>query len=168
MKKNRRECIERAKSAKTWGIILGTLGRQGNPKILDLLEEKMKKLGKRVVTVLLSEIFPQKLALFDDVDAWVQIACPRLSIDWGLAFAQPLLSPYEASVALQEVEWQEAVYPMDFYSNDSLGPWTPNHKVKARPKIVVEDDLAEIASKASSCNDCGCDKKEQGVVNKAC
>ncbi|KAG7254119.1 hypothetical protein CRUP_023146, partial [Coryphaenoides rupestris] len=31
-----------------------------------------------------------------------------------------------ASVALQQVGWQE-VYPMDFYSNQSLGPWTPNH-----------------------------------------
>lgn len=27
--------------------------------------------------------------------SWVQIACPRLSIDWGMAFEKPLLSPYE-------------------------------------------------------------------------
>jgi 2-(3-amino-3-carboxypropyl)histidine synthase len=47
------------------------------------------------VTVLLSEIFPEKLMLFSDVDAWVQIACPRLSIDWGHAFSRPLLTPYE-------------------------------------------------------------------------
>ena len=33
--------------------------------------------GKEVITVLLSEIFPQKLALMNDVGAWVQIACPR-------------------------------------------------------------------------------------------
>ena len=33
--------------------------------------------GKEVVTILLSEIFPQKLALMEDVGAWVQIACPR-------------------------------------------------------------------------------------------
>ena len=52
----------------------------------------------------------------------------RLSIDWGLAFHAPILSPYEAAVALEEVAWQEEHYPMDFYSNNSLGPWTPNHK----------------------------------------
>ena len=52
----------------------------------------------------------------------------RLSIDWGLAFPAPILSPYEAAVALQEVEWRQDVYPMDFYANNSLGPWTPNHK----------------------------------------
>ena len=36
----------------------------------------------------------------------LQIACPRLSIDWGLSFASPILSPYEAAVALQEIPWQ--------------------------------------------------------------
>ena len=28
---------------------------------------------------------------------WVQVACPRLSIDWGYAFPKPLLSPYEVN-----------------------------------------------------------------------
>ena len=30
-------------------------------------------------------------------DRWVQVACPRLSIDWGYAFPKPLLSPYEVN-----------------------------------------------------------------------
>jgi diphthamide synthase subunit DPH2 len=47
-----------------------------------------------------------------------QIACPRLSIDWGEAFAAPLLSPYEASVAFGRVAWQ-SIYPMDFYATNS-------------------------------------------------
>lgn len=71
---------------------------------------------------MLSEIFPSKLALFTDVDAWIQVACPRLSIDWGYAFEKPLLSPYEAYVALGETEWKE-VYPMDYYRH-SGGSWT--------------------------------------------
>lgn len=67
------------------------------------------------------------LLVFTDLKlSWIQIACPRLSIDWGYAFPKPLLTPYEASIALGKAEWQE-VYPMDFYANDSLGPHTPNH-----------------------------------------
>ena len=31
---------------------------------------------------------------------WVQVACPRLSIDWGEAFSKPLLTPYEVSTHL--------------------------------------------------------------------
>ncbi|XP_048016156.1 2-(3-amino-3-carboxypropyl)histidine synthase subunit 1 isoform X3 [Megalobrama amblycephala] len=126
MRATRLQAIERARSAQRWGLILGTLGRQGNPKILEHLESQLESLGRSFTRVLLSEIFPSKLELLADVDAWVQIACPRLSIDWGTAFSKPLLSPYEAAVALQQVGWQE-VYPMDFYSNQSLGAWTPNH-----------------------------------------
>ncbi|XP_034025047.1 2-(3-amino-3-carboxypropyl)histidine synthase subunit 1 isoform X1 [Thalassophryne amazonica] len=126
MRALRLQAVDKARLAQRWGLILGTLGRQGSPKVLEHLESKLKTAGKSFTRVLLSEIFPGKLDLMPDVDAWVQIACPRLSIDWGTAFSKPLLSPYEAAVALQEVSWQE-VYPMDFYSNQSLGPWAPNH-----------------------------------------
>ena len=50
-------------------------------------------------------------------------------IDWlSLCLSVVLLMPppSQAAVALQQVGWQET-YPMDFYSNQSLGPWTPNH-----------------------------------------
>ncbi|XP_035241594.1 2-(3-amino-3-carboxypropyl)histidine synthase subunit 1 [Anguilla anguilla] len=127
MREARQKSIERARSGQRWGLILGTLGRQGSPKVLEHLESKLESLGKTFCRVMLSEIFPSKLDLLPDVDVWVQIACPRLSIDWGLAFSKPLLSPYEAAVALRQVEWQE-VYPMDYYGNQSLGPWTVNHR----------------------------------------
>jgi len=53
--------------------------------------------------VLLTEVAPWKLALMEGVDAWIQIACPRLSIDWGEGFQKPTLTPYEALIALGEV-----------------------------------------------------------------
>ena len=120
----------------------------GHPKILDLLETRLKESGRNVMRLLLSEIFPQKLSLMDsNVDAWVQIACPRLSIDWGLAFNKPLLTPFEASVALDEKLWNaNQPYPMDFYSNKSLGPWTPNHKPESEKK---------------KCTTCTCNEKSK-------
>lgn len=137
MMSTRRGAILKASTAEKFGVILGTLGRQGSPKILEYLKETMSKAGKGFIVVLLSEIFPEKLKLFDDVDAWIQIACPRLSIDWGTAFDKPLLTPYEASVALKTVDWQGENYPMDFYANNSLGAWTVNnelHRSKNRTK----------------------------------
>ncbi|KAI7861175.1 putative diphthamide synthesis protein-domain-containing protein [Circinella umbellata] len=126
MQSLRKHAVTMAKEAKKYGLILGTLGRQGKPQIMEYLESCIHEAGKDSVIVLLSEIFPQKLAQFEDVDAWIQIACPRLSTDWGYAFPKPLLTPYEASIALGKASWHD-VYPMDFYANDSLGPWTPNH-----------------------------------------
>jgi len=59
--------------------------------------------------LLLSELFPARLALMSaEVDAWVQIACPRLSIDWGYAFDRPLLTPFEAFAAMGEAQLPRA------------------------------------------------------------
>ena len=70
-----------------------------------------------------------------------QIACPRLSIDWGEGFARPTLTPYEALVALRVVPgWWEAEgapadeaiapYPMDYYARDG-GVWNSSYHRKA-------------------------------------
>ncbi|KAK0172823.1 hypothetical protein PV328_006094 [Microctonus aethiopoides] len=125
----RRDAIDRAKNAETIGIVLGTLGRQGNPNVLNVLEKRIKFVGKKNVNILLSEIFPDKIAMFNNIDAFIQVACPRLSIDWGTAFKKPFLTPYEGAVALNYAQYNiETPYPMDFYASASLGPWTPNHK----------------------------------------
>lgn len=77
--------------------------------------------------VLLAELKPEKLALMEnDVDAWIQIACPRLSIDWGSAFSKPLLTPYESYVALGKVEWRSR-YPMDYYAKGAP-EWSNYHQ----------------------------------------
>ena len=122
----RRDAIRAAKKARKWGLILGSLGRQGNPNTMALIENKLTKLGIPSVNVLMSEIFPQKLAMMCDVECWVQVACPRLSIDWGYAFPRPLLTPYEALVALEEREdWGKGPYPMDYYAKEGLGRTKP-------------------------------------------
>ena len=121
----RRHAISTAKKAKKWGLILGSLGRQGNPHTMSLIETHLNSQGIPFINLLLSEIFPDKLAMMADVECWVQIACPRLSIDWGYAFKRPLLTPYEALVALGIREgWESGnggVYPMDFYAKEGLG-----------------------------------------------
>ncbi|EEP81546.1 diphthamide biosynthesis protein 1 [Uncinocarpus reesii 1704] len=126
----RKDAIRSARSAKKWGIILGALGRQGNPNTMALIEKHLNDRGIPFVNMLLSEIFPGKLATMPDVECWVQIACPRLSIDWGYAFPRPLLTPYEALVALGVREsWDTAnngIYPMDFYAKDGLGRTKPD------------------------------------------
>ncbi|KAF8311821.1 diphthamide synthesis protein, partial [Clavulina sp. PMI_390] len=112
-----------------WGVVLGTLGRQGNFKQLQSITQQLSTAAEAIpfVPILLSELSPAKLALFGDhISAFVQTSCPRLSIDWGSAFPKPLLSPYESSVALQTTRgWAgdglggEGAYPMDFYSGGS-------------------------------------------------
>ncbi|KAI5960501.1 DPH1 [Candida theae] len=122
MTRVREDAVVTARKAKKIGLILGALGRQGNPITLQKLEHQLSQRGIQVVKIILSEIFPQKLSMFDDVEAFVQVACPRLSIDWGYAFNKPLLTPYEAMVMLeQDTMWDEKYYPMDYYAKDGYG-----------------------------------------------
>lgn len=137
MRAIRKDAIEKARAAKTYGLILGTLGRQGSPVIMMDIKKKLKDAGKRVFCFLISEIRPEKLAKYNErVDAWIQVACPRLSVDWGhkIFGGKPLLSPYELNVVLGHAEefWEEEdleanAYPMDFYAKNTTSPWTVNY-----------------------------------------
>jgi 2-(3-amino-3-carboxypropyl)histidine synthase len=123
---------------------LGTLGRQGNPAIVSRLQNVLHKAGKRYYVLLVSEITTAKLQLLaTSTDAWVQVACPRLSVDWGhvlggrrtvrpngsrtetAAKTIPVLSPYELFVCLESTPWRNN-YPMDYYSTAG-GPWSNYH-----------------------------------------
>ncbi|RXG63208.1 Diphthamide biosynthesis protein 1 [Armadillidium vulgare] len=127
MKSIRRREIDKCAIAQNWGVILGTLGRQGSVKVLESIKNQLELRGKSYTIFFMSEIFPDTLAKIEEIDAWIQIACPRLSIDWGASYCKPLLNPYEASVTLKNIEWCD-VYPMDYYAYESKGNWTPNHK----------------------------------------
>lgn len=147
MKEIRYAAIQKAKSAKVFGILLGTLGRQGNPAILSKIQAKLRESSsqqqqqRKSFVMLVSEITPAKLALFQEkVDAWVQIACPRLSVDWGhylSSTGKPVLNPYEFFVCMDEVEtpWRER-YPMDYYSQEG-GPWANYHADTKNRQLVV-------------------------------
>lgn len=134
MKSIRKKAIHTASSAlkakqrdTTFGIILGTLGRQGNPALVSQVQQILSERKVKFFVILLSEVFPQKLEQFQDkIDVWVQIACPRLSVDWGHFFKKPVLTVYELQVMLSQTEWRE-VYPMDFYAMGS-GKWSNYHE----------------------------------------
>jgi 2-(3-amino-3-carboxypropyl)histidine synthase len=100
----------------------GTLGRQGNIGILNRMRSKVSP-NYDYFIILVSEVNDHLLKLLKDkVDFFVQVSCPRLSIDWGYKSAKPLLTPYEFFVLMGMVEWKQT-YPMDYYSNNG-GEWT--------------------------------------------
>ena len=74
MLNNRKNAILKAKEAKVFGLILGTLGRQGSPTVLKTIENRIKALDKEFVIILAPEIFPQKLKLFTGIDAFIQVS----------------------------------------------------------------------------------------------
>ena len=74
MRTTRKRAIETARSARCFGVILGTLGRQGSPPVVQFLQKRIQELGRKCFIVLLSEILPERLKLFGDkVDVWIQV-----------------------------------------------------------------------------------------------
>ena len=86
----------------------------------------------------------------------------------------------QAAVVLKEIEWQND-YPMDFYANDSLGPWTVNNElnrqvpVRRRKKDIKTEKLSSetiVESNVESKDSCGgestecCGKCHQENVQK--
>lgn len=144
MHKLRQQAIQSAQDKSVFGIVLGTLGRQGNPAILQQLQTLLRQHNKQYFILLLSEVSPAKLHLMSlQVQVWVQIACPRLSVDWGHYFETPVLSPYELHVALGTTKWKE-VYPMDFYSSQG-GPWANYHNSNKSRRCDCPDDETECS-----------------------
>lgn len=51
MQATRQAAIEKARVCQNWGLILGTLGRQGNPRVLQTLQSLMRQTGHSFITV---------------------------------------------------------------------------------------------------------------------
>lgn len=153
----RMDAIERAAQAMRMGgtlaVILGTLGRQGSEKVFDELVRKCNLYTScKVIKVMMPEVIQDSLKEFENVDVWIQVACPRLSIDWGSFFHQPLLNPYELAQSIKllqgDRELQQVAakaYPMDFYAKNSCGDHTPNHECERNPNCccMKESTLAQ-------------------------
>lgn len=70
---SRKASISQSVEAENFGLLLGTLGRQGNTNVLFNLQQRLNILEKKNIIILLSEIFPNKLKLFNDIDAFIQV-----------------------------------------------------------------------------------------------
>lgn len=116
MLRTREREIEKFKAGRVYGIILGTLGRQGSRAILRNLRNRLK--GHRVYLFMMDEIEDEVLERYSFVDAFVQISCPRLSVDWGHTFSKPVLSPFEVFYEKGKMEYQ-----LDYYSKEGERPW---------------------------------------------
>ena len=83
----RQQEIQKATQGQTWGLVLGSLGRQGSPKVLQVrfrsltesefivcsrffqtIKDRLKANGKKFVQVVMPELMPDKLKLFRHVN----------------------------------------------------------------------------------------------------
>ena len=104
--KQRAISIEKLREAENVGIIIEIKPGQkfGSPKFLI---DKLKEQGKNPLVITMSEITPDKIMNFYNIDAFIELACPRIAIDDFAKYSKPILTFKEALVALNVKSWKE-------------------------------------------------------------
>ena len=86
--------VYKAQDAKTIGIIIGLKeGQFANIKALEL-KRLLELAGKKIMLIAMTEITDERLLSFEDIDAFIQVACPRIGTDNH--FHKPVLSVPQA------------------------------------------------------------------------
>lgn len=105
--KQRWASIEEAKTAKTFAVLVGL--KPGQKKLEAALEvkKKLEESGKTACLFVAKEVTPEVLMEFPTVEAYVNTACPRVSLDDASKFQKPVLTVNEALVVVGELSWEE-------------------------------------------------------------
>jgi 2-(3-amino-3-carboxypropyl)histidine synthase len=99
--------ITRFKEAKKIGIIVGTKSSQMNIPLARRLRRLLEDAGYSTILLCATEVIPETLESFIDLDAYVEISCPRISTDDQDRYQKPILNPEEVMIALGKKKWED-------------------------------------------------------------
>ncbi|MFA4886584.1 MAG: diphthamide biosynthesis enzyme Dph2 [Candidatus Nanoarchaeia archaeon] len=106
--KQRLFAINKLKDASKVGIIVGLKPGQQFGKY-NLIKKKFQDQGKQVVLITMREMTNDKLLNFYDINAFVELACPRIAIEDYSKYERAILTFREAQVALGELKWEDLI-----------------------------------------------------------
>jgi 2-(3-amino-3-carboxypropyl)histidine synthase len=70
------------------------------------VKETIEKTGKVALLLAVREVLPEILMEFPTIEAYVNTACPRISLDAPSKFSKPVLTVNEFKVVFGEISWQ--------------------------------------------------------------
>ena len=91
--------IYKAVEAETFGVIVGLKEGQLSKLTALKFKKELENLGKTVHLIALTEITNERLRNLKDIDAFIQVACPRISTD--MKFDKPILSTPQATALIK-------------------------------------------------------------------
>ena len=95
------------KKAKRIGIIVGLKSSQMNMALSRRIKILLQESGYSVALFCATEVIPETLESFTDLDAYVEISCPRISTDDQERYRKPILNPEEVMIALGKKKWED-------------------------------------------------------------
>ncbi len=105
--KQRAASIQQAKKSECFGIIIGLKSGQKRQEKALQVRDKLEKAGKKTTLLALRELTPEALMEFPTLNAFINTACPRISLDDASKFQKPVLTINEALVVAGELTWEQ-------------------------------------------------------------
>ena len=99
--------ILKFKEAKRIGIVVGMKSGQISLALARRLKTLLEQSGKNCTLIASSELIPESIESFTDLDGIVEIACPRVAIDDRSRYHKPVVNPEEALIAIGKKGWEE-------------------------------------------------------------
>ena len=99
--------ISKFKTAKKIGIIIGLKSSQMNISLARRLKQLLKENHFDPQLICATEVIPEALDSFTDLEAYVEISCPRISTDDQDRYTKPILNPEELMIALGKKSWED-------------------------------------------------------------
>lgn len=140
--------VEKCKDALSIGIVVGTLTTDGYLDVVSRIQKLARARGIRTYLLSVGKINPAKLANFMEIDCFVFVGCPENNIYTSRDFYKPLISVFEAELALNPA-WRDQ-YP-NFYSVDFIDI-LPNgkHHREAEANGNDEYDISLVTGRVRS------------------
>jgi 2-(3-amino-3-carboxypropyl)histidine synthase len=98
--------VYKALDARVFGVITGLKEGQKMLGRSKWITNRLERNGRKVVQIALRDVTAERLAPYRDVEAFVQTACPRISVD-GFTFDRPVLSIPQADALVALIEGRE-------------------------------------------------------------
>jgi 2-(3-amino-3-carboxypropyl)histidine synthase len=104
--KQRWASIEEARKGKNFAVLVGL--KPGQKRLEEALQikQKLEENGKTAYLFAVKDITPEVLMEFPTIDAFVNTACPRISLDDAVKFKKPVLTANEALVVVDKLSWE--------------------------------------------------------------
>jgi 2-(3-amino-3-carboxypropyl)histidine synthase len=93
--------------AELFGVLVGLKSGQKRFDEASRISDKLKKKRKKSYLLAVREITPEILLGFPTIDAYVNTACQRISLDDASRFHKPVLTEKEALVVIGEITWEQ-------------------------------------------------------------
>jgi len=99
--------IYEAQKAEKLGILIGL--KSGQIRVEEAMEvkEELEKSGRKATLLAVREVTPQALMQFPKIEAFINTACPRVSLDDASKFSKPVLLLDEVPIVLGKMNWEE-------------------------------------------------------------